>query len=486
MNSFFNPITKNQKDFNATHQWISRKRHPFNDKRLDSIHNELQGQIQKEEKIIVNQISTDSSQAARFYRFYANKKVTTEELISMNSTINPEILQGKKVICISDSSSFNMKKNEGHVKDFERFGVLQDNKTPGFHAHASLALDASDGSVLGLSDLILWNRPSNKADFISKTKEQKESYKWHLGASNSHLILNAAESINYLFDREADDFDLFSHITKHLKSDITVRMRHNRMVKFEEKTCRVSECLAGLCVALVYKVQLKALDHHSSTDRKRKKRKAREAELELRFANVEVLAPRDVKSNESLPMSLVEVREITSNLPADEEPLHWIIWTSLHLNSAADALQIIQWYLLRWTIEQLFRTMKKKGFNQEATELGKVDAILKQTAITFKAATEVMQLVNARNQKNAPSIEIIFNEEECKVLKKVNERLEGNTEKLKNPFPSTQLNYAAWIIARLGGWKGYQSQKPPGPLTMKNGLTKFRLMMNGYQLFNSS
>lgn len=486
MSNYFTPVTQNKKDFNESHHLVSRTRNSFNDKRLGCIYTEIKEQMQKKEKIAINQISEDASQATRFYRFYGNKKVTTEELITMNTAISPSLLKDKQILCIGDSSSFNMKKNKGHVKDFKNFGVLQDGKTPGFHAHASIALDASNGTVLGLSDLILWNRPADKTAFDTTNKEQRESYKWHLGASNSHQVLGAAAGVHYLFDREADDFDLFVHLQNHLKSDFTIRLKHNRKVRFEGNSLRVSECLASLCVSLVYKVQLNALDHYSRTAGTRKKRKAREAELELRFANIEVLAPEDLKRDEVLRMGVVEIREITKNLPSDESPLHWMLWTSKNLQNTSDALQIVQYYLLRWAIEQLFRTMKKKGFNQESTELGSVDGILKQTAMTFKVATQVMQLVNARQQQNAPPIEIIFNKEEQTVLKKINDRLEGKTEKLKNPFPLNQLSYAAWIIARLGGWKGYLSQKPPGPITMKIGLHKFKSMLEGYQLFDTT
>ena len=486
MTTYFRPITQEGKDYNKSHELISRKRSFFNDKRLASIYIEIKEQMQKTAKIAINQISKNVAQATSFYRFFGNQKVTTEAVIVVNSMIEPSLIKDKQIYCIGDSSSFNMKKNEGHVKDFENFGVLQDGKTPGFHAHASLALDAANGSILGLSDLILWNRPANKTAFDNTKKEQKESYKWHLGASNSHKVLEAAAGVHYLFDREADDFDLFVHLRHQLKSDFTIRLKHNREVRFEGKKLRVLECLAGLCVALVYKVKLNALDHYSRTAGTRKKRKAREATLELRFANVDLLAPEGLKRDEILPIGVVEIREITPDLPEDEEPLHWMLWTSKKLENASDALQIVEGYLLRWTIEQLFRTMKKKGFNQEATELGSVDGILKQTAMTFKVATQVMQLVNARQQTDGSPIEIIFNKEEQKVMKKINERLEGNTEDLKNPFPSTQLSYAAWIIARLGGWKGYQSQKPPGPITMKIGLYKFKIMLEGYQLFDTT
>jgi len=85
---------------------------------------------------------------------------------------------------------------------------------------------------------------------------------------------------------------------------------------------------------------------------------------------------------------------------------------------------------LRWTIEQLFRTMKKKGLEQESTELETVDGILKQTTMAFKAATAVMQLVNARDQDPAPPIDYVYDEQQQVVLQKVNERLEGNKKSM--------------------------------------------------------
>jgi len=62
------------------------------------------------------------------------------------------------------------------------------------------------------------------------------------------------------------------------------------------------------------------------------------------------------------------------------------------------------------------------------------------------------------------------------------EKIQGNTEKQKNPFKSDSLAWAAWVIAKLGGWSGFQSQRPPGIITMKRGLEKFSTLYLGWSI----
>jgi len=402
----FRPISIYNKKYESR-KGISRKRHPFNDKRLYSVFETLSAQMETEQSSCIQQISTNAAQSASFYRFYGNQKIAIPELIKMNCEINTD-LSDTEVLCLGDSTSFN--------------------------------------ATIGLTDIIYWHRKGKKYKASQLAKSDKENHKWYMGASNSKAVLATAKRVSYIFDREADDYTLFKQLQLELQQDFVIRAQHNRQVVFQGKQSTIRDCLANCPVATTYEKALPVLDHYSWTSGKRIKRAAR--------------AP-------------------------EEEPLDWLLWTTHKIDSPQDAIKCIRYYLYRWDIEQLFRTMKKKGFNQEATELETIDGIVKQTTMTFKASTKIMQLVSARNQEDAPPTDYVFDREQQIVLNKVNERLEGKTDKQKNPFPSEQLSWAAWIIARLGGWKGYQSQRPPGPITMKIGLDKFNSIYEGYLLFDT-
>ncbi len=80
------------------------------------------------------------------------------------------------------------------------------------------------------------------------------------------------------------------------------------------------------------------------------------------------------------------------------------------------------------------------------------------------------------------TIKKFFSQQEIVLLALINDKLKGTTLKQQNPHPKNTLAWAAWIIARLGGYSGYASQSPPGPLTYKWGLDQFYLMRDGYYI----
>ena len=93
------------------------------------------------------------------------------------------------------------------------------------------------------------------------------------------------------------------------------------------------------------------------------------------------------------------------------------------------------------------------------------------------AAVTVMQLVKARDGTTGQSLLDAFDPADQPVLEAASTQLEGKTARQKNPHPKGSLAFAAWVIARLGGWTGYYGK--PGPQVMRRGLDDFQRIKYG-------
>lgn len=105
--------------------------------------------------------------------------------------------------------------------------------------------------------------------------------------------------------------------------------------------------------------------------------------------------------------------------------------------------------------------------------------------MVMESALKIMQLKQARDGEKDIPTSVVFTPKEEQYLERLLPALEGQTVKQKNPYPKGQLARAAWIIARLGGWKGYKSSRLPGTKTFKRGFDKFNAMVIAWDL-NSS
>jgi hypothetical protein len=213
------------------------------------------------------------------------------------------------------------------------------------------------------------------------------------------------------------------------------------------------------------------------------KRAARRAVLSLRFGSAEVLRPDgpDARGQpKTVSLRVVEVIELDP--PAGVEPVRWRLLTTHAVADVAAAWRIVDWYRLRWTIEQLFRLMKTQGLQLEDSQLASAEGLIKLAAIAAKAAAVTLQLVQARDGKSGEPAEIAFSTPQIAVLDRLNGDIEGKTALQKNPHQPRSLAWATWIIARLGGWNGYPSSKPPGPITLQRGLEYFHGIAKGWSL----
>ncbi|MDN5285940.1 MAG: hypothetical protein JWR38_2214 [Mucilaginibacter sp.] len=101
------------------------------------------------------------------------------------------------------------------------------------------------------------------------------------------------------------------------------------------------------------------------------------------------------------------------------------------------------------------------------------------------ASLRILQMMLAYLDDNEQSIDEVFDEQEQKCLQMIGKKMDGATEKRKNPAKVNTLKWATWIIARMAAWKGYASQRKPGPIVLQKGLAKFYSVYQGWLLFQN-
>ena len=202
---------------------------------------------------------------------------------------------------------------------------------------------------------------------------------------------------------------------------------------------------------------------------RRKNIKKRRAKIEVRFSEVTISVNQ--YTNKTLPEKVtlyaIEAKEVSQGV---ENPIHWRLLTTKKVEDFETALLCIEWYTCRWIIEEVFRILKREGFNIETSELSQGKAIRKLCLMMLETIIKlfIMQIAYDITEETEPRS--CINEEEIECLEMQIRQLEGRTEKLKNQYNRSDLKRYIWAIARLGGWKSYLSERKPGITTFWIGL----------------
>ena len=208
--------------------------------------------------------------------------------------------------------------------------------------------------------------------------------------------------------------------------------------------------------------------------------RARDAQVSLRAGTVVLKHPRHGRREgdpASLPLHLVEVLE--TDPPAGCTALHWRLLTTLPAGTAAEAMEVVRLYGLRWRIEQTFRMLKSDGLRLDEAQTADPHRLMNLAALATEAAVRIIQLVDARNGSTRPASDAAT-PEQVQAAQALGPTLEGRTARQQNPHTPASLAWLSWIVARLGGWNCYD--KPPGPKTMRTGWDRFAAIANGYAL----
>jgi len=413
---------------------------------------------------VIRTMSDNRAQAKSFYRYLSNDAVDLSSVVGHQLADYELSKQKGHILCISDTTEINLQTHSKRVKS-SSLGVVGNNADIGFFIHPTLLLGADNGACVGFSSIQLWTRAFDKLDkyqrdYGSLSVEEKESYKWIRSMQDSRAQLSEASMLTMISDREGDMYEVFNQISD-VRTHVLVRACRNR--KLHQSEQKLYEVLQQSPIQGNIQLKIASSQLEQTT--------YRTVDLTVKFTKVQLQKPTRVKEGkEWIEVYAIEVKEIGT--VKGVEPICWRLLTTHQVDSLEKAMQIVGYYKQRWWIEQLFRTLKKQGLKLEDTQLEDGEAIQKLSVYAMVTALKIMQLVKARND-NGVKITAVFDQSEQQCLKEILPKLNGKTLKQQNPYQPSQLAWATWIVARLGGWDGFASQRPPGVITIHKGLEKF-------------
>lgn len=413
----------------------------------------------------MRKLGSDRAGTVAFGRFLGNPAVRTEEIFAAAGAALGDRAAGRHVLAIQDTTHLSFPRRAGGG-----LGPGGNGKVPGLFLHPLLALDAADGTALGIVAGRVWTRgPDKVSPRRQRAIEDKESMRWIETGAAAKAALGEARQVTLIADRESDIYEEWAALPGARFALLTRACRDRNLAGGG----RLFDVAAGWPEAERFEIDLVA----------RKARAARRATLALKYGTVEVCRPLHCTTPgmpETLSLRLVEVEEIAP--PPGAVAIHWRLLTTHPVASLAEARQIVAWYRQRWRIEEYFRVLKRSGIDLEGAMVEGAHALLNLVAMAAVAGVAVMQLVEGRDAGPERRAGEVIEAREMEFARVLNPTLEGKTEKQKNPHQDGSLAWLAWIVARLGGWSGYQRYGPAGPKTMASGWDRFKTMSQGWSL----
>jgi hypothetical protein len=398
------------------------------------------------------------------YRFFDNADVAHEKILASHVVSSLRRIQGHAVILAVQDTTFIDYSNHPATAGL---GPLHSEGGHGMICHGTLAL-TPERLALGVLSLRLWARdggkPRQRGTRRRREIADKESQKWldsvrAVAALKPHVPGTRVVSVA---DRESDVFEFFTE-ARAVGVDVLTRAAWNRNVAGPEG--HVFPTLAAAPVVAHKQLALPASG----------KRKARTAKLEIRACCLTLHAPRNGPAHALAPLVLWGVWAYEPTPAEGVEPLDWKLLTSVPVTSAEDALERLDWYAARWSIEQWHKILKS-GCNIEMRQLESLDRLERLISVYAVIAWRILYATLLARIVPDLACTAVLADDEWEALYC---RIHRTPAPPATPPP---LRDAVRWIARLGGFLGRNSDGEPGSKTLWQGFQELIPMTEMYRI----
>lgn len=402
----------------------------------------------------------------------ADCEVTAQNILRPHRERTLRRMQAQStVLCIQDGTEVNFTTHPQTAG----LGVIGSNQTGaqsrGLHLHSTLAVNA-DGLPLGVLRSQI-EAPQPKSQDLASAREKK-SFRWIDSLRDCATLAKALPKTRVIsvVDREADFYELFAEQQRMPEVALVVRAKYDRRLPGDQGRLFEAVRAAKSCGKVALDVTRQSARAKSSKRQARIGRQARTAQLVLRYRRVELV--RDASrpnGSEKLPVTIVHAVE--SSPPNGEKPIEWFVLTTLPVDSAEQAAEILRLYSLRWRIEDWHRVLKS-GCHIDELGHHRVERLERAIAIRMVIAWRVMLMTLLGREVPELPAEILFSDIELRVI--------GDFAQSRGRSRPTQLGEAVRQVAILGGYLNRNHDPPPGHQLMWHGYATLTTMCMAYQL----
>jgi hypothetical protein len=346
----------------------------------------------------------------------------------------------------------------------------------GMVGHGALALSPA-GVPLGVLTLRLWGDTAHEIPDCPVQIEPEvvrcESAKWEVTLASVQAALPEGAPVLVVADRESD-------VTSYLRAprrpgvDLLIRAVGGRRVQGAAGEVGQLQTNRGELAAVA--AAAPALGWHTvaaparPAQPGRPAQKARTATVELRLAAVELPGRRATRRRPAQPaVALWVIQAVEPDPPEGVEPLRWLLLTTVAVRTLAEAVQMLEDYTRRWSIERLHYTLKS-GLKAESLQIDDAHSLAHCLATYYIVAWRLLYATQQARETPAAPPTVVFTPLEVQVLETVSGK------------KVTTLEIAVREIAKLGGYEHYQNKKlPPGVKVMWWGLQRLDALVSGWQ-----
>jgi len=281
--------------------------------------------------------SRDRAALQGMYDFWSNPRIKAASILDAHvwSAVNRSENRGV-VLAIQDTTELDYSRHRGK----RGVGYLRGENTKGVLLHSVLSVGC-DGTPLGVLHQRLWARTGRKTAVQRRSNAQKESVRWSESLQATEDLLPTTRLVT-ICDREADLYEFLAY-PRLETSEYLIRSHHDRQVKLRPDSAVVS----------LHQMMRSAPDkgYFALQLQRTPRRAGREAIVSVRWERVWLQPPTHLADQPLEPIPVQVLWAIEDECALEDQPVNWMLITSLPIESFEQAQCLLRWYSYRWLIE---------------------------------------------------------------------------------------------------------------------------------------